>query len=92
VPYNEEQFQAIGILGRETLITIAQQVFDATKHPTLDGVESSTTDAKRMLEAFLQYELVESSEKARKFAKCAVDLAINLHMTEVPQSGMRQCA
>jgi len=75
---NEEQFQAIGMLGRETLITIAQQVFDATKHPTLDGVEASTTDAKRMLEAFLQYELADSSEKARKFAKSGVDLGNQL--------------
>lgn len=75
---NEEQFQAIGMLGRETLITIAQQVFDASKHPTLDGVESSTTDAKRMLEAYLQSELSDSSEKARKFARSAVDLGNQL--------------
>lgn len=74
----EEQFQAIGMLGRETLITVAQQVFDAAKHPTLDGVEASTTDAKRMLEAFLQHELADSSEKARKFAKSAVDLGNQL--------------
>lgn len=74
----EEQFQAIGMLGRETLITVAQQVFDAAKHPTLDGVEASATDAKRMLEAFLQLELTDSSEKARKFAKSAVDLGNQL--------------
>ena len=74
----EEQFQAIGMLGRETLITVAQQVFDAAKHPTLDSVEVSTTDAKRMLEAFLQHELADSSEKARKFAKSAVDLGNQL--------------
>lgn len=74
----EEQFQAIGMLGRETLITVAQQVFDAAKHPTLDGVEASNTDAKRMLEAFLQHELVDSSEKARRFAKSAVDLGNQL--------------
>jgi len=44
----------------------------------LDGVETSTTDAKRMLEAFLQYELMASSEKERKFAKSAVDLGNQL--------------
>jgi hypothetical protein len=75
---SEEQFQAIGMLGRETLITIAQQVFDATKHQTLDEVETSTTDAKRMLEAFLQFELTDSSKTARKFAKSSVDLANQL--------------
>lgn len=74
----EEQYQAIGMLSRETLITIAQQVFDASKHKTLDGVEASTTDAKRMLEAYLQYELSSSSEKARKFAKSAVDFSNQL--------------
>lgn len=75
---NEEKFQAIGMIGRETLITVAQQVFDSARHPTLDGVESSPTDAKRMLDAYLQYELADNSEKMRKFAKAAVDLGNQL--------------
>lgn len=78
VAETEEQFQAIGMLSRETLITVAQQVFDASKHITLDGTEASKTDAKRMLEAFLQYELSNSSEKARKFARAAVDFSNQL--------------
>lgn len=75
---NEEKCQAIGMIGRETLITVAQQVFNSDKHPTLDGIEASKTDAKRMLEAYLQIELAESSEKARKFAKSAIDLGNQL--------------
>ena len=75
---NEEKFQAIGMIGRETLITIAQQVFDSEKHPTLDGVEASKTDVKRMLEAYLKIELAENSEKVIKFTKSAVDLANQL--------------
>lgn len=75
---NEEKYQAIGMIGRETLITIAQQVFNSKKHPTLDGVEASKTDAKRMLEAYLKIELAENSEKAIKFAKSAVDLGNQL--------------
>lgn len=74
----EEQFQAIGMIGRETLISIAQQVFDSEKHTTLDGVETSSTDAKRMLEAFLRYELGDSSEKIRKYARASVDLGNQL--------------
>lgn len=74
----EEQFQAIGMIGRETLITIAQQVFDPTKHATLDGIEASSTDAKRMLEAYLKYELKDTSEKTRKFARASVDLGNQL--------------
>lgn len=75
---SEEKCQAIGVIGRETLTTIAQQVFDIEKHQTLDGVEPSTTDAKRMLEAYLQAELKDSSEKVRKFAKTAVELGNEL--------------
>lgn len=75
---NEEKYQAIGMLGRETLITVAQQVFDNGIHKSLDGVDISSTDSKRMLEAYLQYELQDSSEKARKWAKSAVDLGNQL--------------
>ena len=66
------------MIGRETLITIAQQVFDAEKHKTLDGVDPSQTDAKRMLEAYVSYELKGSSEKARKWVRSAVDLGNQL--------------
>ena len=75
----EEQFQAIGMLGRETIITVAQQVFDRTLHKTEDGVEPSETDAKRMLDAFLGCELAgASNERTRKFTKSAVDMANQL--------------
>ena len=76
---NEEQFQAIGMLGREALITIAQQVFDRNVHKTEDGVIPSDTDAKRMLDAFLSYSLSGgTNERQRKFAKASVDLANQL--------------
>ena len=76
---NEEQFQAIGMLGREALITVAQQVFDGSLHKTEDGINPSDTDAKRMLDAYLVYSLHGSSnERQRKFAKSSVDLANQL--------------
>ena len=78
VAETEEQFQAIGMLSRETLITVAQQVFDAAIHGTLNGGEASKTDEKRMLEAFLQYKLADLSEKARKLEKSAVDFSNQL--------------
>jgi|LSQX01.1.fsa_nt_gb hypothetical protein len=75
----EEQFQAIGMLGREMMITIAQQVFDKTIHKTDDGIEPSDTDTKRMLDAFLGFELSgATNERTRKFAKSAVDMANHL--------------
>lgn len=79
VANTEEQFQVIGVLGRETLITIAQQVYNKDLHPTDDGVVPSDTDSKRMLEAFLNYSLTGgANERQRKFAKASVDLANQL--------------
>jgi hypothetical protein len=50
---NEEQFQAVGLLCREMLISLSQAVFEPDRHPTVDGVKASPTDAKRMLEAHI---------------------------------------
>ena len=53
----EEQLQAVGLLCREALISVAQEIFDPLKHKPKDGLMPSDTDAKRMLEAFLEDEL-----------------------------------
>jgi hypothetical protein len=75
----EEQFQAIGLLCRETLISLAQAVFDPRRHLTLDGVRASDTDAKRMLEAYIAVEFGGSgNEHTRKHARAACDLAVHL--------------
>lgn len=75
----EEQFQVIGMLGRETIITAAQQVYDNDVHQTIDGVQASETDAKRMLEAYISYELLGgTNERIRKYAKSSLDLANQL--------------
>ena len=72
----EEQFQSIGLLGREALITVAQEVYNKEIHTSEDGVDVSKTDSKRMLSAYLAYELPGSSnEDSRRFAKAAVSLA-----------------
>lgn len=76
---NEEQFQAVGLLCRETLISVSQAVFDPGKHRPLDGVEPSPTDAKRMLEAYITVELSGgANEETRKHARSALDLANTL--------------
>ncbi len=72
----EEQFQVVGLLCRETIITLAQAVFNAEKHPILDNVKVSKTDAKRMLEAYIAVELAGSSNKIlRSYARATLDLA-----------------
>ena len=75
----EEQFQAVGLLCREALISLAQTVFDPDKHPTLDGVEVSKTDAKRMLDRYLAAEVGGASNtNARKHAKASLILTADL--------------
>ena len=72
----EEQFQTIGFLCRETIISLAQAVYIEAKHPTLDGVKASKTDAKRMLDAYIAVELGGSAnENLRKYARASNDLA-----------------
>ena len=76
---DEEHFQAVGLLCREALISVAQSVFDAAKHPPLDGVAASHTDAKRMLECYVAVELGGAAhEYARKHARSALDFSVNL--------------
>lgn len=77
--HTEEQFQVIGTLGRETLISVAQQVYDETIHKTEDGVAPSKTDSKRMLTAYISYGLRgQSNECTRKFARAAIEMANEL--------------
>jgi len=75
----EEQFQAIGLLCRETLISLAQTVYDPSLHNPADSVTPSETDAKRMLEAYLAEELGgRTNEVARRHARAALALANDL--------------
>jgi hypothetical protein len=75
----EEQYQAIGLLCREALISLAQSVYDPEIHLNLDGVQPSETDAKRMLENYIASTLSGSTnEAARKHAKAAYGLATDL--------------
>lgn len=76
---NEEQFQAVGLLCREALISVAQAVYVVERHPTLDGTAASSTDARRMLEAFIAVEFAGgANEEARSYAKASLRLALAL--------------
>ena len=75
----EEQHQAVGLLCREVLISTAQAVYIAEKHPSLDGVAPSGTDAKRMLESYIAVEMGGTTNKyLRKHTRAALDLAVHL--------------
>ncbi len=73
---DEEDFQSVGHLCREVLISTAQAVYDADKHGPPDGVAPSDTDAKRRLDAFFAAELPgKGNEVLRAHARSAVKLA-----------------
>ncbi|MBW1949318.1 MAG: hypothetical protein JRJ18_07200 [Deltaproteobacteria bacterium] len=70
----EEQFQAVGLLCRETFIS-----YDTQRHPSVDGVAPSETDAKRMLDAYIAVELSGGpNQGVRRHAKAALALANDL--------------
>ena len=73
---NEEQFQAVGLILREALISLAQVAYNPKRHPIIDGKNPSETDAARMLEALFEAELKGGvNEEARAHAKAALRLA-----------------
>ena len=76
---NEEDYQSVGLLCREAIISLAQAVYDPDEYRTLNGVTPSDTDAKRMLESYLSKQLSgQSNEVQRRFAKTAYQLAVEL--------------
>lgn len=76
---SEEQYQAVGLLCREVLISVAQEVYDPDRYPSPEGVAPSDTDARRMLELFFSAELTGGgNEEARAHARAALRLALAL--------------
>jgi hypothetical protein len=76
---NVEEFQSIGLICRELLISTAQAVYDREKHTSTDGKEPSNADSKRMLDAFIVGELEGPEKKeARALVRAAVNLANQL--------------
>lgn len=76
---HEEDFQAVGLLGRETLISIAQTVFEPSKHQLADSVAASDTDAGRMLAGYIMAELGGgANDEIRSHAKASLRMALAL--------------
>ncbi|MEI6847807.1 MAG: hypothetical protein WCK32_07205 [Chlorobiaceae bacterium] len=90
----EEQFQVVGLLSRETIMTLAQAVYNKEKHSTLNEKEISKTDTKKMLEAYIVSELSGSSnETLRRYAKATLDLANELtHKRTATKKDASLCA
>lgn len=75
---NEEDFQGVGLLCRETIISLAQAVYDPIIHGQFDetGVNIGKTDAVRMISNYLSVKLSGNShEEMRAYAKTTNKLA-----------------
>lgn len=90
----EEEFQAVGLMCRETLISLGQAVYVQGRHVPSDGVTPSETDAYRMIEAFFSAELGGgSNEVIRSHAKSALKLALELqHRRTAARRDAQLCA
>ena len=70
----EELYQVVGQLCRQALISLAQAVYDPEHHPPPDGTVPGKTDAKRMLDAYVNATLPGGGNEAlRKAVKSIVD-------------------
>ena len=89
-----EDFQGVGLLCREALISVASVVWRADRHPPTDGVTPSGTDAKRMLDAYIAVELAgNANEDVRRHARASLDLANSLqHKRAADWRGAPPCA
>lgn len=75
----EEQYQGVGLLARETLISVAQAVYDPGLHSIKEGISPSKTDAKRMIDAYISAVIPgKSNENIRRHARASLDLANDL--------------
>ncbi|MBY3575463.1 hypothetical protein HFN65_31485 [Rhizobium laguerreae] len=77
----EEEWQAIGLLCREVLISLGQAVFDPDVHGDKDetGTKIGSTDARRQLFAWLHHQMPGGDNKEiRAHIKASIDLAVHL--------------
>ncbi|MGO4569354.1 hypothetical protein AB4Z52_30990 [Rhizobium sp. 2YAF20] len=77
----EEEWQVVGLLCREVLISLGQAVYDATAHGDKDetGTKIGSTDARRQLFAWLHYQMPGGDNKEiRAHIKASIDLAVHL--------------
>jgi hypothetical protein len=76
---HEEDYQAVGHLCREIIISLGEAVYDPAIHSPSDGAKISKADAAGMIEAFLATAAAGGSkEDIRRHARAALDLTNNL--------------
>lgn len=76
---NNLDLQNIGLIGRNILIMLGRNVYIKEKHGKVDEKDIGKDDSKRMLEAFINYELSGvQNESKRGLIKKTVDVSHEL--------------
>jgi hypothetical protein len=76
---HEEDYQQVGLIAREVLISLAQAVYDPARHAPKEGEPPGSADAARMLECYIALELSgTANEEHRSHAKACLKLALAL--------------
>ena len=73
-----EEFQQVGVLCREGLISLAEAVYDPAQHPSVsnDDTDVGKTDAKRMIARYVASEYPgRSSREIRRCVNSTLDVA-----------------
>lgn len=81
IAQNEEDFQTIGLLCRDVIISLAQAVYNPLIHGDTDekGTQIGSSDAVRMLENYINFSLKgRHNKELRTYAKAVNDLANQL--------------
>lgn len=95
VAQNEEDFQQVGLLCREVIISLAQNVYNPDIHGAVDdnGTEIGKTDAVRMIGNYIKVRLAGSSnEELKAYAKATNKLANLLtHKRDANKQDMLLC-
>lgn len=73
---SEEEFQTVGLLCREVLISVGQAVYDPALFRSPDAIQPSETDTKQLLGAYFAAELPGgTNEDLRRHANAALAVA-----------------
>src|SRR5262249_11799756 len=73
---SEHDYQGVGHLCRETLIALAEAVYDPVRHRSADGRIPSPSDAEERLNSYLSVELGGSAHgRARRAVKAVLAFA-----------------
>lgn len=81
-----DEFQKVGLIARDLIISLAHAVYDAQRHPSQSGSSPGSHDAKQMINDYLAVEAPGSTHATvRKVVGAVLELAMQLQHTRASQ-------